>query len=188
MNVTLNRHRAITGVFAGELVAAHDAACAYARKSAMRAVAEPFDVVLTTNSGYPLDMNLYQAVKGMSAAAQIVKPGGAIVIAAECREGVGHGHFAHLLTSRETPRALLELIYQPDFCMVDQWQVQLLAEILTRCSTSTPTNSTRARFAGRTCRRSPTSPRRSPTCGPPPDPGARVGVLPEGPLTIPYLG
>ena len=54
----------------------------------MRAVPAPFDVVLTTNSGYPLDQNLYQAVKGMSAAAKIVKPAGTIVCAAECRDGL----------------------------------------------------------------------------------------------------
>ena len=50
-------------------------------------VAAPFDIVVTTNSGYPLDQNLYQAVKGMSAAACIVKPGGTIICAAECRDG-----------------------------------------------------------------------------------------------------
>ena len=58
------------------MFAEHARACAHVKTTAMRAVPPPFDVVLTTNSGYPLDQNLYQAVKGMSAAAQIVKPGG----------------------------------------------------------------------------------------------------------------
>ncbi len=73
VNVTLNKHKQITGVFAGELNAAHAAGCSFARESAMVAVAEPFDIVLTSNSGYPLDLNVYQAVKGMSAAAQVVR-------------------------------------------------------------------------------------------------------------------
>ena len=74
----------------------------------MRAVPQPFDVVLTTNSGYPLDQNLYQAVKGMSAAAKIVKSGGTIVCAAECRDGLpSHGSYGAILRSQPTPEALL---------------------------------------------------------------------------------
>src|SRR6185436_17258321 len=76
VDVTLNREQKITAAFAGELFAEHAAACARVKDTAMRGVPRPFDVVLTTNSGYPLDQNLYQAVKGMSAAAKIVKPGG----------------------------------------------------------------------------------------------------------------
>ena len=74
-------------------------------------VDSPFDVVLTTNSGYPLDQNLYQAVKGMSAAAKVVKPGGTIVCAAECRDGLpNHGSYGEVLALRPTPAALLEMI------------------------------------------------------------------------------
>ena len=83
LDVTLNRDHAITNVFSGELFASHAAGCAFARQTAMAAVPSAYDVVLTTNSGYPLDQNLYQSVKGMSAAAQIVKPGGSIIIARE---------------------------------------------------------------------------------------------------------
>ena len=88
LDVTLNRDQKITAAFAGDILAQHRRACAYAKDTAMRAVPAPFDVVLTTNSGYPLDQNLYQAVKGMSAAAKIVKPAGTIVCAAECRDGL----------------------------------------------------------------------------------------------------
>ncbi len=88
LDVTLNREQQITAAFAGDILEQHRAACAHARETAMRAVPQPFDVVLTTNSGYPLDQNLYQAVKGMSAAAKIVKSGGTIVCAAECRDGL----------------------------------------------------------------------------------------------------
>ena len=74
---------------------AHDAACACARASATQRVDAAFDVVVSTNGGYPLDRNLYQAVKGMAAAERIVRDGGIIVMAAECVDGIpGDGAFA----------------------------------------------------------------------------------------------
>ena len=68
LDVTLNRDQQITAAFAGDLSVEHAAACEAARRDAMQPVEAPFDVVLTTNSGYPLDQNLYQSVKGISAA------------------------------------------------------------------------------------------------------------------------
>src|SRR5262249_55607471 len=109
LDVTLNRDQQITAAFAGELFQEHATACEVARRHAMRRVAERFDIVVTTNSGYPLDQNLYQAVKGMSAAAKIVKSGGSIVCAAECRDGIpNHGAYGQILTSQPSPRALLD--------------------------------------------------------------------------------
>src|SRR5262245_1951469 len=78
LNVTLNEERQITGVFAGDIIKAHQVGSEFVRQSAMQRVEAPFDVVVTTNSGYPLDMNLYQGVKGMSAGARIIKPGGTL--------------------------------------------------------------------------------------------------------------
>ena len=101
LDVTLNRDQQITAAFGGTLLAEHAAACAHARATAMQRVAAPFDVVLTSNSGYPLDQNLYQAVKGMSAAAKVVKPGGTIICAAECRDGLpAHGSFGEVQIGR----------------------------------------------------------------------------------------
>jgi len=82
LNVTLNRNGQITGVFAGDLEKAHAQGCNFVRENAMVPVKKPYDIVIGSNSGYPLDLNLYQSVKGMSAAAQIVKDGGSIIIAA----------------------------------------------------------------------------------------------------------
>ena len=94
LDVLLDDEQRITSAFAGGILAMHAAACAAARREAMRAVAAPFDLVITTNSGYPLDQNLYQAVKGMSAAAEVVRPGGTIICAAECRDGLpAHGSY-----------------------------------------------------------------------------------------------
>ncbi len=98
LDVAINRARLVTAVFAGPLPAAHDAACAHVQSSAVREVAASFDLVVSTNGGYPLDRNLYQAVKGMAAAERIVRPGGIIVMAAACADGVpAGGAFARLL-------------------------------------------------------------------------------------------
>ncbi|MGI8552537.1 MAG: nickel-dependent lactate racemase, partial [Dehalococcoidia bacterium] len=76
LDVTINKRRQITGVFAGGIPESHRRGCEFARQTAMRPVTARFDVVITTNSGYPLDQNLYQTVKGMAAAARIVRSGG----------------------------------------------------------------------------------------------------------------
>jgi nickel-dependent lactate racemase len=132
VNVATDRDKRITGVFAGHYLEAYDEGCAFVRAAAIRHLGRRYPIVVTTNSGYPLDLNLYQAVKGMAAAEEIVAPGGAIVMAAECREGVGHGDFAHLLAMGRSPTELLGLIKSPNFQMLDQWQVQILARILAR--------------------------------------------------------
>lgn len=130
LNVTLNREKDITAVFAGELFEAHDRGCAFAKEHAMLRCDERFDVVITSNSGYPLDQNLYQAVKGMSAAHKIVKKGGTIICAAECRDGLpNHGNYAEILQMRKTPQEILTMINDQKFKIFDQWQVQKQAVI-----------------------------------------------------------
>ncbi|SPF34154.1 nickel-dependent lactate racemase LarA [Candidatus Desulfosporosinus infrequens] len=130
LNVALNGQKEITSVFAGELVAAHATGCAYVKDHAMIKCDQRFDVVITTNSGYPLDQNLYQAVKGMNAAQMIVKQGGTIICASECIEGMPeHGNFVKILDMRDTPSELLEMINEPSFQIFDQWEAQRLAMI-----------------------------------------------------------
>src|ERR1044071_6051843 len=130
LNVTLNEERQITGVFAGDILKAHKAGTEFVRRSAMQAVDEPFDVVVATNSGYPLDLNLYQGVKGMSAGARIIKPGGTLSLAAECREGVPAGSpLDKLLRDVSSTEDLLQLLAQPGFVRPEQWQAQIQAII-----------------------------------------------------------
>jgi nickel-dependent lactate racemase len=130
LNVSLNQQRQITGVFAGDLVRAHRAGARFVHQTAVRQVPAAFDVVITSNSGYPLDLNLYQAVKGMSAAAQIVKPGGDIIVAAECWDGIPeHGEYRRLLWEANSPADLLARVTAPGFRCHDQWEVQLQAQI-----------------------------------------------------------
>lgn len=130
LNVALNKDKEITQVFAGELFEAHKQGCAFAKEHAMVPVEQRFDVVITSNSGYPLDQNLYQAVKGMSAAHKIVKQGGTIIVASECSDGIpDHGNYAGILQLRKTPQEILELINDPSFSQFDQWQVQKQAVV-----------------------------------------------------------
>jgi nickel-dependent lactate racemase len=189
IDVTLNREQKITAVFAGDLFEEHRQACAAAKADAMRPVAMPFDVVLTTNSGYPLDQNLYQVVKGMSAASQVVKSGGTIVCAAECRDGLpAHGSYAELLASRPTPESLVAMITAPGFSAPDQWQVQIQAQIQMNARVLLK-NGYLSPKAVRDAHLEPidevgeTVADLMRAAGP----DGRLCVLPQGPQTIPYL-
>lgn len=133
LNVTLNNRCEITGVFAGDMLAAHAAGYAFVREHAMARVDQPYDIVVTTNSGYPLDQNLYQAVKGMSAASQIIRQGGDIIVAAACADGLpDHGLYAKLLAEAGSPQGVLDMLARPGFTAQDQWQVQIQALIQLR--------------------------------------------------------
>jgi nickel-dependent lactate racemase len=129
VNVTLNEKKEITGVFAGELAAAHDAGIAQAAAQALTAIPHLYDVVVSTNMGWPADINLYQSMKGMSVAAQAVRQGGAIVLAAECAEGLGNDDFSRLLRSERSFAALMENIRRPGFAADEQWGVQCIAMV-----------------------------------------------------------
>jgi nickel-dependent lactate racemase len=189
LDVTLNREQQIVEAFGGELAAMHRAACRAAQRSAMCAVPAPFDVVVTTNSGYPLDQNLYQAVKGMSAAATVVRQDGTIVCAAECRDGFpDHGSYREVLSSAPSPQALLDAIQARPETIADQWQVQVQAKIQVKAdvivhSSHLDADALRSAHLGHTDDVAETVLRRLHDAGD----GARVCVLPEGPQTIPYI-
>jgi len=130
LDVTLNRDQKITNVFSGNLIDSHNIACDFARKTAMVEVDEPYDIVITSNSGYPLDQNLYQTVKGLSAASQIVKEGGEILCLSECSDGIpSHGKFYSLLSEFNKPDQVENVLSDPNFHCQDQWQVQILSQI-----------------------------------------------------------
>ena len=188
LNVTLNEEKQITGVFAGDILQAHKVGTEFVRQSAMQAVDAAFEVVVATNSGYPLDMNLYQGVKGMSAGARIIKPGGTLILAAECREGVPAGSpLDQLLRTVRSPEELLGLLAQPGFVRPEQWQAQIQAIIQRRARvlihSTVPDDVVRAAHL-QPC---PDIAAEVERCLHEAGPNARVAVLPQGPLTIPYL-
>ena len=184
VNVTMDQDHEITGVFCGDLRLAHARGCAFMKTCAMTPVGEAFDAVITTNSGYPLDMNLYQSVKGMSAAARIAKPGAPVIIAAECSDGIpDHGLFREMLSSYDSPRAVYDHIMKNTVTEQDQWQVQILAKILMEHPVYVYSSLSDEQV--RDCMMLPTHDiaetiRRT-------VPSGRICVMPQGPLTIPYL-
>jgi lactate racemase len=189
VNVTLNKNKEITGIFCGKLDEAHSRGCEFVKKTALVPVSEPFDIVITTNSGYPLDINLYQSVKGMSAAAQVVKPGGAIIIAAECRDGIPeHGMYGNLLKTHKHPQELLEDILGFKSTCQDQWQaqvqalIQLKADVYVYSDGLTDDKIRSAMFLP--CRSIETTLEELLAKY---GPQAKICILPEGPQTIPYL-
>ncbi len=188
LNVTLNHQRAITGVFAGGLIEAHQQGCQRVKQTAMQAVEGAFDIVVTTNSGYPLDMNLYQGVKGMSAGSRILKEGGLLILACECHEGVpASSPLDQLLRSASGPQEILTMLSTPGFVRPEQWQAQIQALIQSRAEVQvfSALDDTTLRAAHlEPCKDiQKTVENRLQKLGP----EARVAVLPQGPLTIPYL-
>ncbi len=188
-DVTLNGEKEITAVFAGELFAEHQAARQNSMREAMREVAAPFDVVVTTNSGFPLDQNLYQSIKGMSAAAKVVRDGGVILCAAECRDGLpDHGAYSELLKRGSSPDELLEMVHTPGFAEPDQWQIQVQSQIQKRAHVRVKTSflSTEALRAAHFEPMEDVSESARAALRDAGD-GASLCVLPRGPQTIPYV-
>jgi nickel-dependent lactate racemase len=189
VNVALNRAKHTTNVFAGNLAAAHDAGIEFVRHTSMVPVDDVFDIVLTTNSGYPLDLNLYQCGKGMSAAEQIVRQGGSIIMAAECAEGIpDHGLFGEMLRAANSPQELYDNVMKSPETRQDQWAAQIQARIQLKADVYLYSDY----FTDAQIREALLNPCRD-------IPAtvemlrqkyghdARICVLPEGPQTIPYV-
>jgi nickel-dependent lactate racemase len=126
LDVTLTQERKISGVFAGDPVGAHAAGVAFIEQTSLERLDEPCDAVITSAAGYPLDLTFYQAVKGITAATHMVKPGGRILIVAQCAEGVGSPEFARKLSRMKDFQSFLEEIRTAPV-EVDQWQLEKLA-------------------------------------------------------------
>jgi len=185
LNVALNHHRQITGVFAGDLIAAHRVGTEFVRASAMQKVPGQFDIVITTNSGYPLDMNLYQSGKGMRAAELVVRDGGLIIMAAECREGIPAGSpHDQLIRSVPNGEALLAKLAEPGFTFAEQWagQIQALIQRRAEIQLHSALDEDTVRAAHLIPCRDIAGTVRSRL-----QPNTRIAVIPQGPMTIPYV-
>jgi nickel-dependent lactate racemase len=149
----------------------------------------PFDIVITSNSGYPLDLNVYQSVKGMSAAMRIVRQGGSIIVAAECWDGIpDHGEYRRLLHMADTPQGLLDMVMQPGFLEMDAWEVFVQAQIQIKADVylknSYLSDEEVRGVLLRPCHKiEDTLAELLARYGS----DARICVLPDGPQTIPYL-
>ena len=126
VNVLLNKKREITHVVAGDPIKAHERGCAIEREIAGVKVNHKVDITITTNSGAPLDLDLYQTVKGIDNASLITRDGGIIIIASSCSTGVGPEAFRELHASVDSPKEVLQKIKREEPIGV-QWQNQILA-------------------------------------------------------------
>ena len=133
VNVVLNGEKEAIFATAGHPVHAHQKGTDFLA-SLCQVKTEETDVVISTNGGYPLDQNLYQAVKGMTAAESAVKEGGVIVMLAKSDDGIGGEHFYNQLSQGKAPSEIIEefLARDRESTEPDQWQSQIFARVLAR--------------------------------------------------------
>jgi nickel-dependent lactate racemase len=135
LNVVIDKNHKIAGVFAGDIFKAHFEGVKFLDEHVKVKSPSGADIVITSNGGYPLDRDLYQAVKGMATGELIVREGGVIIVFAECVDGIGRGHenFYHLIAEAKTPEEMLERIRREE-PIKDQWEAQILARILKKAN------------------------------------------------------
>jgi nickel-dependent lactate racemase len=187
VNVTVNKDQAITGIFAGDMDEAHAKGVEWIKSTVIQPVHTLFDIVITTNSGYPLDLNLAQALKGVSAARQIVKQGGSIIAVSECSNGVPDSHYKKILHETRSGQEILNRVTRAQNPQPEQWvaqtqaMIQMWADIYMYSSLPAdevkkahiePITSVEACLA-KLIKKYGSQ--------------AAIAVLPEGPQTIPYL-
>ncbi|MBN2433449.1 MAG: nickel-dependent lactate racemase [Acidobacteria bacterium] len=130
INVTLDAAHQITGIFTGHPVEAHRAGCDFLAPRCTQRVTEPLDFIVTTNAGAPLDCNLYQTVKGMAAAIPALRPGGTILIASACAEGLGSDDYCRVLDKVTDPGRFLDELMAGRWFIPDQWCAQETYQIV----------------------------------------------------------
>ena len=188
LDVALNRDQKITNVFSGDLIDSHNEACNFARETAMVQVSKPYDLVITSNSGYPLDQNLYQTVKGLSAASQIVEDKGEILCLSECSDGIpSHGKFYSLLSKFSNPEQVEEMLSDPNFHCQDQWQVQILSQIAKKSNINLYTEGLSDKEIKNAFMFNVLDPQKFIDSKIKENRDLKGCVLPEGPITIPVL-
>ncbi|MGI5884446.1 MAG: nickel-dependent lactate racemase [Candidatus Spyradocola sp.] len=135
VNVVIDHDKRAVFAVAGDVERAHEAGCAFLSEHC-RVRPEMADLVLTTNGGYPLDQNLYQAVKGMTAAEATVRPGGVILMMASCSDGCGgEAFYRQIAGEADLNKTLAQFrVCRPEETEPDQWQSQILIRVLQRAT------------------------------------------------------
>jgi nickel-dependent lactate racemase len=185
VDVSLTRDRKIAGIFAGDGVAAHRAGVRFVSQVMLELLEHPADAIVTTSAGYPLDLTFYQAVKGLTAAQHVVKPGGKILLIAQCQEGPGADEFRTMLKEATAgPEAFLRSIDGTPV-IVDQWQLEKLALVTQRADLLYYVPGLPADYYPSLWGHAYGSPQEALAAltGDLPD-GARVAVIPEGPYVL----
>ncbi len=187
VNVLLNRDGEITHVFAGDLKAAHEAGCRQARENVLVRLDRPADITLTTGGGAPLDLDLYQAVKGIDTAARVTREGGIIVVAASCHRGVGPEEFRARHAAAGSPAEVLAAIARAGSGGVS-WQNQVLARAQLKHRVLLVSELDDADVAPMMVTPVPSVAAALGSAFDALGKDARLAVIPEGPLVLPMLG
>ncbi|MBC7187315.1 MAG: nickel-dependent lactate racemase [Calditrichaeota bacterium] len=189
VNVALDEEKRLTGIFCGGLEEAHAAAVEFVQKVVSDELPAPAEIVVTTSGGAPLDATFYQAVKGVTAAAPVVKEGGTIILVAECREGLGSPKFAALCKETEDREDFLKRILETDYYVPDQWQWQKYLQTL-RAAEVLVVSPTLARPENQCplIRSYASFDQALQTALARHGPDAKIAVIPQGPYVLPKVG
>jgi nickel-dependent lactate racemase len=187
-NVTIDSQRRITSVVAGDMERAWAEGVRFVESFVKAEIPAPVDVVVTTAAGHPLDMNFYQAVKGLTGALPIVKQGGTIVLAASLAEGVGSPEFQQVFRDNPTVDGFMKRILGKEYFVMDQWQVEELAKVLRKAKVKVVTGGL-ADDVLRTLYVEPAPSVEAAVADALAEhgPDARVAVIPKGPYVLPVV-
>ncbi len=135
VNVVIDENKEVIYAVAGDMEKAHEKGCEFL-SDLCKVQAVPADIVISTNGGYPLDQNIYQSVKGMTAAEASVKKGGVIIMLSKCNDGTGGQHFYDQMSEEEDINKIEEkfMARGRNETLTDQWMTQILVRILKNSS------------------------------------------------------
>ncbi|MCS7271118.1 MAG: nickel-dependent lactate racemase [Gemmataceae bacterium] len=188
VNVCIDGQRRITGVWSGDMIQAWEQGVRFCRDVVAAGVPHPVDIVVTSCAGYPLDTTWYQAVKGLTGALPIVKPGGTIILAASLTEGLGSPEFQQLIRENPDLQAFKKRILETDYFVMDQWQLEELAKVLAKCKVKVVTHGLPPETL-RACQVEPAPSVEQAVADSLNEygPQARLAVIPKGPYVLPYV-
>lgn len=127
---TINSNHQITSVKSGNIFSVHNYLVQQQQKTSFKEIEHKYDVVICGNGGYPLDLNLYQAVKSMSIGELAGKENAAVISVNECSDGVGQDSFNELINSEKTPKEIYADAVAGKINVPDVWEIQILARVL----------------------------------------------------------
>ena len=189
VQVALDRARRVAGVFCGDVEASHEAAVRFVEQESHASLEEPADLVIASGGGAPLDGTFYQAIKGIAAAAAVVRRGGVILLCASLAEGIGSASFEKCLRESRGAEDFEARLDDPAFFAIDQWMVQCLCQALRRArvllfSDGIPREAQRELFVEPVASPEEGIERALAQLGP----AARIAVLPQGPYVLATVG
>lgn len=134
LNVVIDEKRRLGFVNFGKILSSHLEAVEFMKKHAQISIPRLFKTIVTTSAGYPLDKTYYQTVKGMVGVMDILEPGGTIIIASECSEGMGSQEFvtAQRLLCKVGPDRFMSTISSRQTTLIDEWQTEMLVKAIRR--------------------------------------------------------